>query len=409
MKQFTKSPSSWTKILAAPFSSAWKNIVVILLLFFGTINLSNAQWTQLNPGIMISFKGVSFINSDTGIVVGANGNIIKTTDGGETWIQKVSTTTQELRKIQFLNDNVGYVVGNQCILKTTDGGETWTNVIPAGTHNCYSLSFLDVDVGYVKTDYDVLKTIDGGTNWTITNVDITNPGKDGICFINQDTGFVIGYIGVIKKTIDGGDSWVIKNSTVSQNLESIYFSSDTIGYIGGAGGTILKTTDGGETWININTIFSWSMPEIHFINNDTGFVVSNWKEIAKTTDGGSTWSVYNFGMGTSLSDIYFTNENTGYVVGNGVIYKTTNGGDCSSTSIISITPLEFNLYPNPAQESITIETTKKIVNVSCYNLMGQLLLETQDKVLNISHLSSGTYIIRVMTEDGVSSQKIIVQ
>lgn len=386
-----------------------RKFTFLLLLCFGIINFSMGQWTQLSPGITITFKGVCFLNPDTGIVVGANGKIIKTTDGGITWVQKVSTTTQELRKIQFLNDNVGYIVGNQCILKTINGGETWTNVVPVGTHSCYSLSFLDVDVGYVKTDYDVLKTINGGTNWTSTNVGISNPGGDGICFINQNTGFVIGYSGAIKKTIDGGSTWVTKNSTVSQSLESIYFSNDTIGYVGGAGGTILKTTDGGETWTDINTIFSWSTPETCFLTKDVGYIISNYCVIAKTTDGGSTWSVCNMGF-VYLSDLSFANDSVGYVVGNGLIYKTTNGGDCSTTSVEETSTIEFNLYPNPTNNrEITIETTDPIISVQCYNLMGQLLFETNERVLYLNDLSQGTYLITARTNKDCFTKKVIVQ
>ena len=63
------------------------------------------------------------------------------------------------------------------------------------------------------------------------------------CFLNQNTGWVIGDYGTILNTTDGGNNWLIQNSNTSDNLEGIYFSSVSTGYIVGTNGKILKTTN----------------------------------------------------------------------------------------------------------------------------------------------------------------------
>ncbi len=55
-------------------------------------------------------------------------NIIKTTDGGETWFEiNFSTTPYYVQGIGFANDTLGWIGGNSISssYQTTDGGETW--------------------------------------------------------------------------------------------------------------------------------------------------------------------------------------------------------------------------------------------------------------------------------------------
>ena len=64
------------------------------------------------------------LNRNNGIVVGAMGTILKTTNGGLTWILKSSGTSENLYGVYFADKNNGAIVGSRgTILKTIDGGE----------------------------------------------------------------------------------------------------------------------------------------------------------------------------------------------------------------------------------------------------------------------------------------------
>jgi hypothetical protein len=68
--------------------------------------------------------GVSFIDANTGTAVGACGTILRTTDGGETWVSQTSGTSNYLYGVSFTNANTGTVVGSYgTILRTTSGGD----------------------------------------------------------------------------------------------------------------------------------------------------------------------------------------------------------------------------------------------------------------------------------------------
>jgi photosystem II stability/assembly factor-like uncharacterized protein len=100
-------------------------------------------WTQQVSGTTQYLSGVSFTDANTGTVVGGGGTILHTTDGGATWTQQVSGTTQYLAGVSFTDTNAGTVVGGEgTILHTTDGGATWTQQVSGTTQNLVGISFL---------------------------------------------------------------------------------------------------------------------------------------------------------------------------------------------------------------------------------------------------------------------------
>lgn len=69
--------------------------------------------------------------------------------------------------------------------------------------------------------------------------------------------------------------------------------------------------------------------------------------------------------------------------------------------------IEFKAYPNPTSSLIKIMLDEEIKNVTIYNLMGAKVMNTSSNQIDVSHLSSGTYIMKVTTEKGIGTKKII--
>jgi photosystem II stability/assembly factor-like uncharacterized protein len=142
-----------------------------------------------------------FTDADNGWVVGGKAAVpnprrddvhavlLRTTDGGRTWINKAAALADELPlgewgwKIHFVTDRLGYVAlesfTRAAILKTVDGGETWTRIEvndPQGNANLEGVGFLDEDTGWVGgwgsagfTEGFSSATRDGGTLWQDAN------------------------------------------------------------------------------------------------------------------------------------------------------------------------------------------------------------------------------------------------
>ena len=67
----------------------------------------------------------------------------------------------------------------------------------------------------------------------------------------------------------------------------------------------------------------------------------------------------------------------------------------------------FTMYPNPVKDVLHIHTDKSIQNIEVYNLLGQKMLETQNTDIDVSSLTSGTYMLKVQTDDQSGSYKLI--
>jgi photosystem II stability/assembly factor-like uncharacterized protein len=91
------------------------------------------SWTEVYKGPpegrREGFRGMYFLDEKLGFAVNAGGEVLRTHDGGKTWIAKRITNTR-LRSIVFVNENEGYAVGDkneeeQCLFHSTDSGITW--------------------------------------------------------------------------------------------------------------------------------------------------------------------------------------------------------------------------------------------------------------------------------------------
>jgi hypothetical protein len=107
-----------------------------------------------------------FINGRTGFLVGSEGNIIKTTDTGQTWENIYSGVVETLWQIEFLDQSTGFIVGDfGRILKTEDGGETWRKTNSGTQENIYCITFVNNMYGWVGTENGMRYTTDGGETW----------------------------------------------------------------------------------------------------------------------------------------------------------------------------------------------------------------------------------------------------
>jgi len=132
---------------------------------FRTTN-SGINWFLNYSGASSAYlSSISFINAETGFAVGLN-TIMKTTNSGSNWFNQYSTNSN-LHSIEFLNQNTGYIAGgnlsNSKTLRTTDGGNSWVELATISSGYLNSIFFPSVNIGYVVGDNGIiLKTTDGG-------------------------------------------------------------------------------------------------------------------------------------------------------------------------------------------------------------------------------------------------------
>ena len=103
-----------------------KNVLAFSFAVLCIASIASAQWVQQQTNVGVNLNGVRFISATKGWVVGDNGMLLETTDGGNTWNQVTSPTSSNLNKIWFADSTHGWISGdNGTILSTTDGGAQW--------------------------------------------------------------------------------------------------------------------------------------------------------------------------------------------------------------------------------------------------------------------------------------------
>ncbi len=100
----------------------------------------------------------------------------------------------------------------------------------------------------------------------------------------------------------------------------------------------------------------------------------------------------------------FDNDGSGFIVDN-IIIK-----DMDQLSVSDISKSQINIFPNPASDSINIKSDEKIKAVRLYSASGSLVKTENDnvRIMNVSNLPKGNYLISIETESGTETKKIII-
>jgi photosystem II stability/assembly factor-like uncharacterized protein len=324
-------------------------------------------------------------NHGWGIAVNDNGYILRTVDGGTTWLNATPPNLGSIgssASLYVLNVNTVWVLVpgpdyfTANLYHTRDGGATWTsNPVPFGDAH---LQFLDASIGRALADRGALagsqavelyKTSDGGATWTSAfHNDASQPGssdslplsgiKNGLTFLDANTGWVTGSIAeagnvFLYATHDGGISWAQQGLSLPIGYEAyryipqapIFFGQDgylplTIYESGMTTLTFYVTHDGGATWTGDPTDAARVIMPGYFAFAD---ILHAWSWDGGTTlystgDGAQIWNVLPTGLDLSgkLHQVEFVPAGSNRFVGwaltivdetnHSQLYKTKDNG-----------------------------------------------------------------------------------
>lgn len=335
-------------------------------------------WVRVSLNLNIDITSITMIDGLFGYLIGSDGTICRTFDGGLTWSVQISGVNVTLRNICIVSKTIAYVVGDGGIfLQTLDGGRTWVRIDLNTSIDLRSVTVVGgwgtiVGVGGVifrfRSDYVV--HIHGTTfSRMFTNVNV-NLGR--ITFIDGSRGLMIGDGGVILRTIDGGASWISVNIGINIRITGVRVING-IAWICGHNGYVAYSSDGGQTWIRIDLNVSVNFTGLVFINASYGFLIGEggviyrfdgitWiRENINTTrsfrqitvvgsfvwaigDGGIVWRFdgrswlrIDIGVTTDLIDITFIDARIGWIVGKGgLAWRTIDGGRTWTSVVINV-------------------------------------------------------------------------
>lgn len=134
-------------------------------------------------------RAVHFLDAKSGWVVGDQGVIWHTTDGGQTWTRQTHSATAGLNSVCFVDPQNGWAAGRAVnpyhtqtaavLLRTQDAGRTWVADQRQLLPGLHSLQFVDRVHGWAAGDYShifgtsLFLTNDGGREWTPIQAEIS--------------------------------------------------------------------------------------------------------------------------------------------------------------------------------------------------------------------------------------------
>ncbi|MBL7128896.1 MAG: T9SS type A sorting domain-containing protein [Ignavibacteria bacterium] len=409
-----------------------KRLLIALFLSFIPlfINQSNAQtgWSNQYSGTYNDLWCVTFLNEYVGYAVGESGTIIKTINGGINWVPQLSGTNDTLFCVNFINENTGTVVGkNGAIIRTTDGGNNWFPQSSCTPNTLKSVHFINANTGIlVGYGGKTMKTTNGGVNWYCY---CTGIGENlwSVFLLNANTGWTVGFSGTVLKTTNGGINWFHQsvNNNTAELLYVRFLNANTgIITVGIPGEVdIYTTSDGGNTWIPRDFWSPHSQRSVDFIDSDIWMMVGDEGDVFRTTDGGLTWNFLPTGIMNWLFSTSFINANTGWAVGTGGIILKTTSGAVNINPIGTEIPKRFELYqnyPNPFNPETNIKfDIPKVSNVKIiiYDNLGRMIMKLIDKNLSAGsyevnwiakNFTSGLYFYKIEAGDYINVKKMML-
>ncbi len=274
--------------------------------------------------------------------------LYKTTNGGIGW-QAIQTPFKTgIQDIHFIDENTGYVVTNyEGVYKTTDGGSNWLSILgnmlcinySPNNDNSYqdmyrddpfkSVYFLNENTGFVYGNDIVLKTIDGGISWITISVNYSyglvsenypSPFSTVqiIDFSNSmDTGYLVNGKSELYITLNQGSDWELVYDGPDNFLEPVFYNSKVVflPY------QKLYTQNAGNNWIESPLPRYDSSPVTNFAKgmvttNSVDFYYEEASGIRKTIFGSDGYLPMSQETDHGwIIEFDFPSENVGYAIG----------------------------------------------------------------------------------------------
>ncbi len=385
--------------------------------------------------------------------MGDNGVIVHTADGGQNWAAQTSGTDEKLRAVFFIDANTGWIVGGintKTMLKTVDGGSTWQDITPGNITNnqLRDIGFADANTGWVIVSDKIYMTKDGGSTWTleeyydgVSQLDnkalaVTSDSTAYVAGQSKRSGYPTSYADVLNKgPLSSPEFWggsVASQFQKEDKLRCIAFGDAATGFAGGQRGIIYKLEQESPDHLNgpwkinldlepvsVQVIFSITFPTQSkgMFSTSAETSSTSFALIYHTANAGETWSASPdiiTGFGPAI--VYAPDTNNAWAVGyGGKIFK----GIPSPTGITQMTlDFDVSIYPNPSSDKVYVEINSEeneLVNYSLLDITGRMIekgkwsLNSADAkfTLNLSDVIKGIYLLKLSTQDGQSTFRVV--
>ncbi len=425
-------------------------ILMAAILFIIAAVKTNSQPININE------NDISFKDSTTAILVGQDGLIMRTEDGGLNWsVVLPGFVTNSFNASDYIaappggplfpdtlaassnflfgfNSLLTIVGDNGIVMFSPDNGVSWIVSASGTLENLNDVYIQDYDAIYACGDNGTLIfTSDRGTSWTPIQTN-TTANLNSIEFstaLDNTNALIAGDNGVVLITHDNGLTWLISTTNTLNNLNTVVMAHSDLMVAAGDAGTILRSIDSGLTWESVITDYTGIVYDIKYLDGEFSDIFAASGEngvVLRSENLGVNWSIIETGSTSDLFALNFYNSTNGISVGeNGTELYTLDGGltwvsieTTDNIASFNKKPIDVKLnqnYPNPFNPSTIISYELPFdakVSIKVYDMLGRVvanllsanqLTGTHSVSFNASGLSSGVYFYKLNAESGNNS------
>jgi len=265
------------------------------------------------------------------VAVGERGHIVYSDDNGTTWNQATVPVSVTLTAACFPTPEKGWAAGHDgVVLRTTDGGKTWVKQLDGSRINELVLE-------------QVKRLMEGASGQKLERLRFfLNDAKKGIqegpsrplmalWFRNDREGIVVGSFGMILRTSDGGATWKPILDRIDNPDGLHYYGIARAGnalFLAGEAGMLFRSDDFSESWKKLESPYQGSFFGIAANPAGGGIVAFGLRgTVVLSTDGGRAWTMTKSPTGATLAAGRFLSDGSLWLAGyDGTVLKSVNNG-----------------------------------------------------------------------------------
>ncbi len=273
-----------------------------------------------------TLNDVFFLDENIGYACGGDrynvGVFMKTKDGGKTWSSADSIMPKQSYAIHFFDQKRGFVTGfDSWFCSTDDSAKNFGIYYMPAYLPTYDLKFQNNTNGVMAggaglNSGTIYNTKNGGGSWNEQRFDFN---LQCAAWVNDMRVMVAGY-GVLYVSNDAGETWRAHDDVRGDFFKDICFPTAQTGFLIGWQGMILKTSNGGDTWQKLQSANSGFNKRIHleaidFFDENTGVIVGDDGLMYITDNAGKTWKQAKQFTNLNLYDVHLFNAKSGIACG----------------------------------------------------------------------------------------------
>jgi photosystem II stability/assembly factor-like uncharacterized protein len=241
-------------------------------------------------------------DGQTGVAVGAGGEIVRTTDGGASWTRESAPRRLALLGVAVRGEHA-IAVGQMGVVLVRGADGRWSEVDSGTEERLFGVDLNAHGVALAVGAFGaLLRSADGGRSWSAAAPewagifkdtagrlgDFFEPSLYGVQLADDGRAWAVGELALVLRSTDAGASWQVGHAGESRvdgvdpTLFGFSMRDD------GSGVAVLVSDDGGVSWRTTERPTHANLLSVHS-SADGVVVATGMRELLFSRDGGANW------------------------------------------------------------------------------------------------------------------------